>query len=77
MVYSHNFVDFGSFGEPMKRGISIQRFYQLTHFNKEYFFKVPLIVHDVDFQDNLINPLSAPEGSLQFVSTDSVSAFDS
>ena len=49
MVYSHNFVDFGSFGKPLKRGISTYEFFDITHFDKENFMKIPLLVHDVDF----------------------------
>ena len=78
LVYAHNFVDFESKIDPVTRGVSKYAIGQLNkkEYEKEIFLTVPLLVHDVAFNDELINPLSSDGNEFEFISADSYSAFN-
>ena len=57
----------------MVRSVSI---HDIDHIkdNKLYHTQIPLVIHDVEFTDELINPIAPAENAYSFISIDSVSS---
>ena len=67
LIFSHNFVDYAAFEEPIKHSVSTSRLY----FDNENKFRldIPMTLHKASFSDNLFNPLNQDENEVYFLST--------
>ena len=76
-MYSHNFVDFKALGDPVSRYISFYTLDYLDGFfgSSSLDLSVPLVVHEVEFKDELFNPIVTKGSNHNFISADSQSTF--
>ena len=76
LVYTHNFVDFDSLTDPISRGVSIFSMETNLSWTKEIITKMPCLLHQVQFNDELVNPLASSDDASLFISADSQQSFD-
>ena len=64
-------MDFESRTDPVTKGVSSYRIGEISGSEKEVVTTVPLLVHSVEFNDELINPLPSDANSYEFISIES------
>lgn len=68
LLYAHNFIDFQAFEEPVKRGLFTMKVG--TVHGKDTKIEIPIDVHSVTFNDELLNPITPEDSSYLFMSAD-------
>ena len=71
LIYSHNFMDFNAFTEPVTKSVSIYPLESELVASSEVRFELPCVVHQVQLNDNLIDPLSSADDTFNFISAES------